>query len=48
MLDEAWSAFGLDAPIRHHSVNTDFDSPIIPLPVGDGTVGVPSPARAAR
>jgi hypothetical protein len=41
MLDEAWAAFGGPAPARHFAVLSDYDSPIIPLPNGDGTVGFP-------
>ncbi len=36
MLDEAWSAFGLDAPDRHFAVLSDYDVPFV-LPRGDGT-----------
>jgi hypothetical protein len=36
MLDEAWSAFGLDSPHRHFAVLSDYDTPFV-LPHGDGT-----------
>ena len=40
MLDEAWDAFGSDAPDRHFEIISDFDSPnLYTLPLGDGTVG---------
>ncbi len=40
MIDEAYEAFDGKAPGRHFAVLCDFDTPSIPLPVGDGTVGV--------
>ncbi len=40
MIDEAYEAFFEKAPARHFAVFSDFDTPSIPLPVGDGTVGV--------
>ena len=46
MLDEAWTAFNLGPPNRHYAVLSDFDTPTVPLPAGDGTVGAP-PAAAA-
>jgi len=46
MIDEAWAAFDLAPPNRHYAVLCDFDTPVIPLPAGDGTVGLP--AAAAR
>jgi len=45
MLDEAWAAFGLQPPDRHFAVLCDYDTtPVIPLPAGDGTVGLPTAA----
>jgi hypothetical protein len=40
MIDEAYRAFGTDQPPRHFLVLSDFDTPSIPLPLGDGTVGL--------
>jgi hypothetical protein len=40
MIDEAYEAFDGASPPRHFAVLCDFDTPAIPLPVGDGTVGV--------
>jgi hypothetical protein len=40
MIDEAYAAFELDQPRRHFAVLSDYDVPSIPLPLGDGTVGV--------
>ncbi len=40
MLGEAWMAFGFEPPTRPYEVRCDYDTPIIPLPLGDGTVGV--------
>jgi hypothetical protein len=42
MTEEAWRAFGLDQPARHFTVLCDYDPPAVPLPNGDGTVGVPT------
>jgi hypothetical protein len=44
MVDEAYAAFGIDQPDRHYAVLSDFDTPSIPLPFGDGTVGIPTAA----
>jgi len=44
MIDEAWAAFELGAPPRRFAVLSDFDTPVIPLPAGDGTVGLPTAA----
>jgi hypothetical protein len=38
MLDEAWTAFRLGAPVRQFAVHCNYDTPILPL--GDGTVGI--------
>ena len=40
MIDEAYGAFFDKAPSRHFAVFSDFDVPSVPLPCGDGTVGV--------
>jgi phage terminase Nu1 subunit (DNA packaging protein) len=40
MIDDAYLAFETEQPTRHFAVLCDFDTPSIPLPVGDGTVGV--------
>jgi len=42
MIDEAWQAFRLEPPERHFAVLCDYDPPTIPLPLGDGTVGIPA------
>lgn len=42
MIDEAFQAFGLEHPGRHYAVLSDYDIPTIPLPLGDGTVGMPT------
>jgi hypothetical protein len=47
MIDEAYRAFYGYAPQRRYGVLSDFDEPNIPLPLGDGTVGVPTSAPAA-
>ena len=39
MIDEAYDAFGADQPRREFAVMCNFDTPTIPLPLGDGTVG---------
>ena len=39
MIDEAYAAFETEQPARHFAVLSDFDTPTIPLPLGDGTVG---------
>jgi hypothetical protein len=46
MIDEAYRAFELGAPDRHFAVLCDFDAPTIPLPFGDGTVGIPAAVSA--
>jgi hypothetical protein len=46
MLDEAWHAFDLVPRKRPYEITSDFDDPVIPLPAGDGTVGVTDPASA--
>jgi hypothetical protein len=28
MMDEAWAAFGLDAPVRHYAILDDYDPPL--------------------
>ena len=48
MIDEAYRAFELGAPERHYEVLCDFDPPQIPLPFGDGTVGVPTAEFVSR
>ncbi len=48
MLDEAWAAFGFTPPDRHYAVLCDFDTPSIPLPLGDGTVGAPAASASGR
>jgi hypothetical protein len=40
MIDEAYAAFETDPPRRYFCVLSDFDTPTIPLPLGDGTVGI--------
>ena len=40
MIDEAYAAFVIEQPPRNFAVLSDFDIPNIPLPLGDGTVGV--------
>jgi hypothetical protein len=44
MIDEAYAAFAINQPERHYAVLSDFDTPSIPLPIGDGTVGIPTAA----
>jgi NAD(P)-dependent dehydrogenase (short-subunit alcohol dehydrogenase family) len=44
MIDEAYSAFETEQPPRHFAVLCDFDTPNIPLPLGDGTVGISTAA----
>ena len=44
MIDEAYQAFGTEQPPRHFAVLCDFDTPTIPLPLGDGTVGISTAA----
>jgi hypothetical protein len=44
MIDEAYAAFEIGQPDRHYAVLSDFDTPSIPLPLGDGTVGTPTAA----
>jgi hypothetical protein len=46
MIDEAYAAFRLGQPERHYAVLSDFDTPNIPLPLGDGTVGITEAASA--
>jgi hypothetical protein len=41
MIDEAYAAFGTEQPRRTFMVLSDYDVPTIPLPHGDGTVGMP-------
>jgi hypothetical protein len=48
MLDEARRAFNVSVPPRDYVVFSNFDEPTIPLPVGDGTVGVTAARPAAR
>ena len=48
MIDEAYRAFDLEQPDRHYAVLCDFDTPQIPLPLGDGTVGDSSPRTGRR
>jgi hypothetical protein len=40
MIDETYTAFEIAQPPRHFAVLCDFDEPAIPMPLGDGTVGV--------
>jgi hypothetical protein len=40
MIDEAYDAFRTEQPPRDFAVLSNFDTPSIPLPFGDGTVGV--------
>jgi hypothetical protein len=40
MIDEAYRAFGTEQPRRTFLVMSDYDVPTIPLPLGDGTVGI--------
>ena len=47
MIDEAYAAFAIMQPFRHYAVLSDFDTPTIPLPLGDGTVGIPTAEAAA-
>ncbi len=47
MIDEASQAFEIVLPPRHFAVLSDYDIPTIPLPLGDGTVGVPTAAVSA-
>jgi hypothetical protein len=44
MIDEAYEAFNTEQPPRHFAVLCDFDTPNIPLPLGDGTVGITTAA----
>jgi hypothetical protein len=46
MIDEAHRAFDGAVPPRHYAVLSDFDTPNIPLPLGDGTVGIPTAAAS--
>ena len=46
MIDEAYRAFEIDQPRRYFDVLCDHDKPNIPLPLGDGTVGVPTAVSA--
>jgi hypothetical protein len=46
MIEEANEAFNLPPAKRRFAVLSDYDSPIIPLPVGDGTVGLPTAGAA--
>jgi hypothetical protein len=46
MIDEAYAAFATQQPERHYAVLSDFDTPNIPLPLGDGTVGITEAATA--
>ena len=48
MIDEAYRAFDLGTPERHYEVLCDFDPPQIPLPFGDGTVGIPTADFVSR
>jgi hypothetical protein len=49
MIDEAWRAFDMGPPPRHFAVLSDCDTPAIPLPLGDGTVGLdPPPVKRKR
>jgi hypothetical protein len=41
MIDEAYEAFGTEQVKRPFEVLSDYDTPKIPLPLGDGTVGSP-------
>ena len=43
MIDEAYTAFDGGCPPRHFAVLCDFDEPHT-LPLGDGTVGIPTAA----
>ncbi len=47
MIDEAFQAFDLEPPDRHFAVLCDFDSPV-PMPLGDGTVGLPAGITAGQ
>jgi hypothetical protein len=48
MLDEAWTAFNMPPPDRHYAVLSDYDTPTVPLPLGDGTVGIPAASAGGR
>jgi hypothetical protein len=48
MLREASEAFNVSQSPGHFAVTCDFDHPVIPLPLGDGTVGVTAPRTAAK
>jgi hypothetical protein len=47
MIDEAYAAFEIPQPPRPYAVLSDYDTPNIPLPAGDGTVGIPTAAGRA-
>ncbi len=48
MLDEAWTAFNMPPPDRHFAVLSDYDTLTVPLPLGDGTVGIPAASAGGR
>jgi hypothetical protein len=47
MMAEAWAAFDLEPPARPFTVASGND-PVLPLPLGDGTVGAPDDGALAE